>query len=111
MGNINDKIRKIAKLKEENPEAFNHLVKENLKKNPAFNKIMDSVPVENTKNEPELTWLDKKLMQESELTAEDIFGMCPKEKIELYLSSEGIYGYTNSIIEAVSTAYGLELEK
>ena len=111
MDNINDKIRKIARLKEENPEAFNRVVKENLEKNPAFNQIMDAVPLENTKIEPQLTWLDKKIMQDRELTAEDISEMCPKEKVELYLNSEGIYGYTDSIIEAVSTAYGLELEK
>lgn len=59
MENINDKIKKISKLKEENPEAFNQLVKENLEKNPAFNQIMNSIPLENSKIEPQSQRLEK----------------------------------------------------
>lgn len=59
MENINDKIKKISKLKEENPEAFNRLVKENLEKNPAFNQIMNSIPLENSKIEPQSQRLEK----------------------------------------------------
>ena len=104
-----DKIKKLAEMKRDNPEKFNRLVKENLAKNPDFGRLMDSLPIEEKCRRDNLTWLDRQLMKEEELTEEEVLELHPAEKVELYLKLQGIVGYGNNIIKAVSAAYGVEL--
>ncbi len=50
-----------------------------------------------------LTEIDKFLIQEAEYTYEQIMCMDGYEKLDTYLKYEGIYGYTDRIIEMVKS--------
>lgn len=106
---INEKIVKLAEIKEENPDEFERIVKENIKKNESFNNMLNSVPLEKAIEQGSLTWLDKLLMKEEELDEKEVRGMHPAEKVELYLRQFGIVGYGNDAIRAVAAAYGVNL--
>lgn len=50
-----------------------------------------------------LSEIDKLLIQEAEYTPEQIANMDGYEKLDAYLKYEGIYGYTDVIIEMVKS--------
>lgn len=104
-----DKIKKLTRLKNENPELFEQLIRENYEKNPEWRKLLDSLPVEQSSDRLGMTWLDRKLMQNNGMTEESLIAMSPSAKVELFLNNNDIYGYTEDILRAVSDAYGVKL--
>ena len=56
-----------------------------------------------------LTWLDKMLMKEEELDEMEVREMQPYDKIKMWLNLNSIYGYEDDIINAINTAYGVDL--
>lgn len=106
---INEKIAKLAKIKEENSAEFERIAKENIEKDETFNRLLNSVLLEKATERDSLTWLDKMLMKEDELDEKEVLEMEPAEKVELYLRLQGIVGYGNDVIRAVAAAYGVNL--
>ena len=105
----NENIKRLANLKKKNPEEFERLVKDNMENNPEFNKIFGDVPMEKSAKRQSMTWLDKMLVKEGEMDEAEVMNMTPAEKVELFLNCNTIYGYTEDIIKAISTAYGVNL--
>ena len=55
------------------------------------------------------TWLDRMLMKEEELDEMEVREMQPYDKFKMWLNLNSIYGYEDDIINAINTAYGVDL--
>ena len=63
----------------------------------------------NKDKEYTLTWLDRMLMKEEELDEMEVREMQPYDKFKMWLNLNSIYGYEDDIINAINTAYGVDL--
>ena len=117
----------VKNIKQEHPDlvanfsehALTEIAKDKIADNPRFSDnigFLTARCIESMENQLESTHEDqKKLLQDClegdcEYPLEVIAEMTPRQKINNYLAWNGIEGFTDDILDAVSAAYGIILE-
>ena len=57
------------------------------------------------------SYIDQELLEKHNVSVSDIITMAPEDKLQYYLQHRGMGEWTQQIIEAVETVYGIKLNK